>query len=114
MTAALETIEIYNPIGGSYGVFPVTDRCERSSSLMGEDTVKLSFSLEERYQFEAFSYVLYDNKHFFLREKYRPTPKGTCYEYTLIFVSPSNMLQKHIFMRYYQVPVSTEDSQRLM
>ena len=111
MIAAIETIEIYNPIGGSYGIFPVTDKCERHSNLMGEESVKLEFSLETRCQFEAFSFIVYDGMHYFLREKYRPTPKGSHYEYAMTFVSVSNMLAKSLFMRYYQVPLDESESE---
>lgn len=105
MTQGIEDIEIYNPIGGSYGTFPVTDKCERSMKLMGDDYVKLAFSLtKQRIQFEAFSYIVYDGKHYFLREKYRPTQQGSNYDYAMTFVSAANMLSKSLFMRYYQVP----------
>lgn len=109
MTQGIENIEIYNPIGGSYGVFPVTDKCERSTTLMGDDYVKLSFSLTaQRFQFEAFSYIIYDGKHYFLSERYRPTPQGSNYAYEMKFVSAANMLSKSLFMRYYQVPTEED------
>ena len=100
-------VRIYNPIGGLYGVFPVTDKCERSCTLMGDDQVKIVFDLEERHIFEAFSFIIFDGCHFFLREKYRPTPRGSKYEYTMTFVSTANMLAKSLFMRYYQVAGET-------
>lgn len=109
MTQGIENIEIYNPIGGLYGVFPVTDKCERSVTLMGDDYVKLAFSLtKQRFQFEAFSYIVYDGKHYFLPERYRPTPQGSNYDYAMTFVSAANMLSKSLFMRYYQVPTEED------
>lgn len=109
MTQGIENIEIYNPIGGSYGTFPVTDKCERSVTLMGDDYVKLAFSLtKQRFQFEAFSYIVYDGKHYFLPERYRPTPQGSNYDYAMTFVSAANMLSKSLFMRYYQVPTEED------
>ena len=109
MTQGIENIEIHNPIGGSYGIFPVTDKCERSVTLMGDDYVKLAFSLtKQRFQFEAFSYIVYDGKHYFLPERYRPTPQGSNYDYAMTFVSAANMLSKSLFMRYYQVPTEED------
>lgn len=105
MTQPLENITIYSPIKDArpYGVFPVTDSCERSATVMGDDYVKLSFKAVERYVFEAFSYIYYDNQLFFLKETYRPTNKGSYYEYDVKFVSVANMLDKHICFRYVDV-----------
>lgn len=106
-----EKMPIFNPIGGAYGVFPVTDKCEHSAVVLGEDIVKLVFDAEYRMSFDAFSFIIYENKHFFLKEAYRPVPKGNYYEYAMTFVSPANMLSKHVFMRYYQVPDMSDDSE---
>lgn len=105
MTQPLENITIYSPIKDArpYGVFPVTDSCERSATVMGDDYVKLSFKAVERYVFGAFAYIYYDNQLFFLKETYRPTNKGSYYEYEVKFVSVANMLDKHICFRYVDV-----------
>ena len=102
-----EKMPIFNPLGGACGVVPVTDKSERSATLMGDDYVKLSFVAEERVLFEAFSFIVYDDKHYFLREKYRPTPQGSYYQYEMTFVSSANMLSKSLFMRYYEVDGET-------
>ena len=107
MTSPLENITIYNPVGTAYGNFPVTDSAERSSALMGDDFVRLVFVSETRTIFDAFSFIVYEGKHFFLKETYRPTPKGTHYAYDVKFVSVGNMLHKHICMRHYQVSGQT-------
>ncbi len=119
MTPALGTISIYKPTysvqngsivrqryintADSNGDFPVTDSCERSATLMNDDYVKLSFKLLEQYVFDAFAYIWYDNQFFFLREQYRPTAKGSYYQYEMKFVSVANMLDKHICLRYLTV-----------
>ena len=120
MTSALGTISIYRPtyytrtVGNisqivrqryvnsadSNGEFPVTDSCERSATVMNEDYVKLSFKLLEQVVFDAFAYIYYDNQLFFLKEQYRPTAKGSHYQYDMKFVSVANMLDKHLCLRY--------------
>ncbi len=104
MITAIENIEIFDPAGGSLGLFPVTDKCERSAKLMGEDYVKLSFNMTQRVIFAAFSYIIYDGQYFFLKEVYRPTPQGSHYQYEFKFSSIANMLSKSLFFRYYQIP----------
>ncbi|MBO4550195.1 MAG: hypothetical protein J5733_05635, partial [Bacteroidaceae bacterium] len=104
MITAIENIQIFDPVGNSIGYFPVTDKCERSAKLMGEDYVKLSFCLGQRVIIPAFSYIIYDGQSFFLKELYRPTPTGSEYKYEFKFSSVANMLSKHIFFRYYQIP----------
>lgn len=119
MTSALGTISIYKPTyytrngsivrqryintADSNGDFPVTDSCERSATIMSDDYVKLSFKLLEQYVFEAFAYIWYDNQLFFLKEQYRPTAKGSYYQYEMKFVSIANMLDKHLCLRYLTV-----------
>lgn len=119
MTPALSSISIYKPTytivnntivreryintADANGDFPVTDSCERSATIMNDDYVKLSFKLLEQYVFEAFAYIWYDNQLFFLKEEYRPTAKGSYYQYEMKFVSVANMLDKHICFRYLQV-----------
>ena len=74
MTPALQEITIYRPdyamvMGkgmtrvpyvnpeSSSGDFQVTDSCERSAAVMGDDYVKLSFELLHQQVFEAFSFI---------------------------------------------------------
>lgn len=93
--------------------FPVTDACERSAKIMGDDTVRLIFKLSRRITFEAFSYIEYGGQTFFLKEAYRPKPYGSFtengnteadyYEYDMLFVSVANMLDKHICYRHVVV-----------
>ncbi len=119
MTPALAEISIYqptytlrsgSPVRARYintestsGDFPVTDNCERSATVMNDDYVKLSFKLIRQTVFEAFSFIYYDNQLFFLKEEYRPTSKGSYYQYEMKFVSIANMLDKHICLRYMTV-----------
>lgn len=103
MTIALEFIEVYSANGGVLATFPVTDSCERSATMMSDDYVSLSFSLEERICIPAFSYLLYDGVPFFVKEDYRPEPKGGYYSYSVKFVSLSNMLEKFIFKRFVSI-----------
>ena len=111
LTDTRAEIRIFDPLGTPIErqdcpqkTFPVTDLCERNATLMGEDYVKLAFSLNDRIQFEAFSFIVYDDQFFFLKERYRPTPKGNSYEYNLKFSSVANMLSKHTLLRYYTIP----------
>lgn len=120
MISALATIEIYKPTyftrvvsgetqivrsryqntdDGTYN-FPVTDSCERSATVMADDYVKLQFKLLHQIPFEAFSYIWYDGQLFFLKEDYRPTDKGSHFEYQMKFVSVANMLDKSLALRY--------------
>ena len=119
MIEAISSIQIYNPHGyvyenGNGGVdFPITDSCERSAKVMGEDFVRLVFKLEHRVTFDAFSYIEYNGQTFFLREQYIPTPNGSIqdgsdvsspyYSYDVKFVSVGNMLDKHVCYRYVKV-----------
>ena len=119
MIEAISSIQIYNPHGYAYengngGVdFPITDSCERSAKVMGEDFVRLVFKLEHRVTFDAFSYIEYNGQTFFLREQYIPTPNGSIqdgsdvsspyYSYDVKFVSVGNMLDKHVCYRYVKV-----------
>lgn len=123
MTPALGQISIYRPTyymrSGSIvrtryintedasGDFPVTDSCERSATVMGDDYVKLSFKLLGRVVFSAFAYIWYDNQLFFLKETYRPTAKGAYYQYDMKFVSIANMLGKSLCFRYLSIPGQT-------
>ena len=108
-----------DPVTDEHGVqltewmFPVTDSCERSATVMGEDYVRLQFNLNKRIQFEAFSFIEYDGQTFFLKETYRPKNNGTWrenghvvaahYTYDMKFVSLANMLDKHTCLRNVQV-----------
>lgn len=111
MISAITSIEIYNPYGNAYYAnadkssveFPITDQCERSAKVMGEDFVRLQFKLKDRVTFDAFSFIEYDNQTFFLREQYIPTPNGTYYTYDIKFVSVANMLDKHVCYRHVKV-----------
>ena len=120
MTPALQEITIYRPdyamvMGkgmtrvpyvnpeSSSGDFQVTDSCERSAAVMGDDYVKLSFELLHQQVFEAFSFIWYDNQLFFLKETYRPTSKGAYFKYDMKFVSIANMLDKQVCFRYITV-----------
>lgn len=90
-------------------MYPVTDKCERSAVVMGDDYVRLSFDLATRVQFAAFSFIEYNGQTFFLRETYRPKNNGTyrdrngvvssTYTYDMRFVSLGNMLTKHTCLR---------------
>lgn len=111
MISAITSIEIHNPYGNVYyanadkssAEFPITDQCERSAKVMGEDFVRLQFKLKDRVTFDAFSFIEYDNQTFFLREQYIPTPNGTYYTYDVKFVSVANMLDKHVCYRHVKV-----------
>lgn len=122
MIGAISSIKIKNPVGSEYYSnasqtstdFPVTDQCERSAKLMGDDYVRLQFKLYDKITFDAFSYIEYNNQTFFLREQYIPTPNGTkiedggsvssaYYTYDLKFVSVANMLDKHVCYRHVKV-----------
>lgn len=120
MTPALQEITIYRPVyamvmgkgmvripyvnpESSSGDFQVTDSCERSAAVMGDDYVKLSFELLHQQVFEAFSFIWYDNQLFFLKETYRPTSKGAYFKYDMKFVSIANMLDKQVCFRYITV-----------
>lgn len=106
MTTALEFIDVYSANGGVLATFPVTDSCERSATLMGDDYVSLSFYLRKRVVIGAFSYLFYDGIPFFVKEDYMPEAKGGYYSYSVKFVSVANMLDKFIFKRF----VSIEDN----
>lgn len=107
----MTSIKIYNPVGNPYYSnanknsieFPITDLCERSAKVMGEDYVRLQFNLYDKITFDAFSFIEYDNQTFFLREQYIPTPNGTYYTYDVKFVSVANMLDKHVCYRHVKV-----------
>lgn len=121
MISAITSIQIFNPYGNPYYAnadkssveFPITDQCERSANVMGEDFVRLQFKLKDRVTFDAFSFIVYDNQTFFLREQYTPTPNGTMqegaevsssyYSYDVKFVSVANMLDKHVCYRHVVV-----------
>lgn len=103
MIAALENITIYNPIGGTLCTLPVTDSCERSNILGGENKVTISVKLAERYVLPAFAFVAYDGELFFLKELYTPQPQGGYYTYNVSFYSVLNLLDKPLFRRYVEV-----------
>ena len=122
MIDAIKSIKIYDPYGNEYYAnadkssveFPITDQCERSAKLMGEDYVRLQFKLYDKITFDAFSFIRYNNQTFFLREQYIPKPNGTkkeegggvsstYYTYDVKFVSVANMLDKHVCYRHVKV-----------
>lgn len=115
----LEKICIYDPAGANYLLgreleFPITDKCERSAKVMGDDFVRLVFESTHKVVFDAFSFIRYKGQTFFLREKYIPKPKGTFkedsgdvstayYSYDVKFVSVANMLDKYVCYRHVVV-----------
>lgn len=125
MIDPIETIRIYNPQGNAYYSdtaqtcvkFPITNSCERSAKLMGDDYVRLVFKLPNRVIFDTYSFIEYDGQTFFLKETYRPTPIGclkeningsevvssSYYSYDVRFVSVANMLTKPICYRHVVV-----------
>ncbi len=122
MNAPLTEIFIYNPSGvvvmnGSSQTFPVTDNCERNATVMGDDYIKLSFTLPNKIDFAAFSYIEYaGNKNettqrYFLKEDYFPADKGGFYEYELNFVSFANMLSKSICHRHIEVTDGNDNTE---
>lgn len=130
---ALKDIQIFNPYvngNGSFNaysyydhgvetqenfrdVFPVTDQCERSAQLMGDDYVRLKFNLTAYVPMAAFSFIRYDGQTFFLMNDYCPQSKGSelvndevksdLYEYDVKFYSVANMLRKPICYRHVKV-----------
>lgn len=114
----MTSIKIYNQYGDLYYSnkeltstdFPITDKCERSAKIMGDDYVRLVFDLYDKVVFNAFSFIVYNGQTFFLRERYIPSPNGTMqengeisslnYSYDVKFVSVANMLDKHVCYRH--------------
>ena len=121
MIEPLVSIKIYAPNGKAYYSdaaqtstdFPVTDSCERSAKLMGDDYVRLVFKSADKVTFAAFSYIEYGGQTFFLKEQYIPTPNGCMkdasgvssayYSYDVKFVSVGNMLSKATCYRHVVV-----------
>lgn len=114
MNTPLTEIHIFNPQGtiipnGSRQTFPITDSCERNATIMNDDYIKLSFSLPNKVDFPAFSYIIYEgnrtetNQYFFLKEDYLPADKGGYYEYEMTFVSFADMLSKSICHRHIEI-----------
>ena len=125
MIEPIETIRIYTPQGKAYYSdaaktnieFPVTNSCERSAKLMGDDYVRLVFKLPNKVVFDTYAFIEYDGQTFFLKETYRPAPKGCLketvngkevvssayYAYDVKFVSIANMLTKPICYRHVVV-----------
>ncbi len=125
MIDPIETIRIYTPAGQAYYSdaaktnieFPVTNSCERSAKLMGDDYVRLVFKLPNKVVFDTYAFIEYDGQTFFLKETYRPTPNGCLketidgkesvssayYSYDVKFVSIANMLTKPICYRHVVV-----------
>lgn len=101
MTAPISQITIYSNasvLGSSLvtiGTFPVDNNSQRSATLRGENCVKVCFKLGQSVAIPAFSFVEYEGQLFFLKETYRPVPRGNSYyEYNIKFVSFDNMLSK--------------------
>ena len=101
MTAPISQITVYSnaSVLGStlvtVGTFPVDNSSQRSATLRGENCVKICFKAGQSIAIPAFSFIEYDGQLFFLKETYRPVPKGNSYyEYNMKFVSFDNMLSK--------------------
>ena len=101
MTAPISQITVYSnaSVLGStlvtVGTFPVDNSSQRSATLRGENCVKICFRAGQSIAIPAFSFIEYDGQLFFLKETYRPVPKGNSYyEYNMKFVSFDNMLSK--------------------
>ncbi len=109
MNSAITTLTIYNPIGGELCTLPVTNSCDRSYTLGGDNKITLNCKFAKRYTIPAFSYVRYDGELFFVKELYVPQPMGGYYQYELSFFSVLNMLYKPLFKRYVTVEGSTFD-----
>lgn len=115
MIQALSEIKIYaygapyTPSVGHKFIVPVTDKCERSAQVMGDDYVKLSFNSATKLTLNAFDYIYYDEQFFFLKEDYTPKNVGSngttaaYYTYDVKFWSVANMLEKFAFIRHFQV-----------
>lgn len=116
---AIDEITIYNPAGSPYIAddggtkFPITDSCERTAKIMGEDCVRLVFNLKHKVTFDAFSFIEYNGQAFFLKERYVPksvggkevsgTIQSARYAYDVKFVSVANMLDKFVCYRHVEV-----------
>lgn len=116
---AIDEITIYNPAGLPYiaddggTTFPLTDSCERTAKIMGEDSVRLVFNLKHKVTFDAFSFIEYNGQAFFLKERYVPksvggkevsgTIQSARYAYDVKFVSVANMLDKFVCYRHVEV-----------
>ena len=116
---AIDEITIYNPAGLPYiaddggTTFPITDSCERTAKIMGEDSVRLVFNLKHKVTFDAFSFIEYNGQAFFLKERYVPksvggkevsgTIQSARYAYDVKFVSVANMLDKFVCYRHVEV-----------
>ncbi len=125
MRTALQNITIYAPnvnnngTLNAIGTFPITDQCERSAQLMGDDYVRLIFKSAEYITFPAFSFIRLSSSQidkeqtFFLKEDYRPQSSGSektadgvsaeSYSYDVKFYSIGNMLRKPICYRHVKV-----------
>ncbi len=121
-----EQITIYAPNGGVYlsdgstgdnTTFPLTDQCERSATLMGDDYVRLVFFSNKYVAFDAYSYIEYDGQTFFMPERYTPLPNGEAtlsngevqvggYKYDCKFISVGNMLKKYTCYRHVVINTS--------
>lgn len=104
MINAILSIKINKPDGGGELLTaPVTDRCERSATLMGDDYVSLQFYHDERVILPAMSFLEYNGQTFFLKENYSPIDRGDHFEYSVKFYSFANLLEKITFFRYLEV-----------
>ncbi|MBQ9340083.1 MAG: hypothetical protein IJS13_07110 [Paludibacteraceae bacterium] len=123
-----EQITIYAPNGGVYlsdgstednTTFPLTDQCERSATLMGDDYVRLVFFSSKYVAFDAYSYIEYDGQTFFMSERYTPAANGEAtlsngevqvggYKYDCKFISVGNMLKKYTCYRHVVINASSE------
>ncbi len=109
MTNAIETLTVYNPIGGALCTLPVTNSCDRTCTLGGDNKITLNCNFATRYTIPAFAYVRYDGELFFCKELYVPQPMGGYYHYEVSFFSVLNMLYKPLFKRYVTVDGDTFD-----
>lgn len=111
MTPALTDIEIFMPHSAvecyshsGSNFFPVTNQCERYAEIMGDDYVRLSFSLYDNVFFDAFAHINYDGEDFFLEDDYSPNYDNGVYVYDLKFVSIGNLLKKHFIIHEVPAP----------
>jgi len=102
------TIQIFNPSGVAYtygengnNAFPVTDSCERKAEVMGDDYVRLSFSLQDWVFLESMSFIEYDGEYFFLKDNYSPKYSDGNYVFDCNFYAVSNLFDKFLVVNSY-------------
>ncbi len=102
------TIQIFNPSGVAYtygesgnNAFPITDSCERKAEVMGDDYVRLSFSLQDWVFLESMSFIEYDGEYFFLKDNYSPKYSDGNYVFDCNFYAVSNLFDKFLVVNSY-------------